>query len=194
MRSTTSMLLAVTLVCGTVTSAVARSPTRGAANNDCFEDLMRGRSDEIVCQFPVRPSATERAELEKTTRGYVKNAQCQVAIRITRAEVSAAINNPDYVFLAPPQPVACEVTTAGKAGDSVLPITATFAPKVTIKDGKAIDATPGLGNVTGVPRALSWPVEAWVNSGIGIKGNMLMVINAWLDHMRNDQPKRQAMR
>ena len=38
-----------------------------------------------------------------------------------------------------------------------IPISATFAPKIVIKGGTATDANPGLADVTGVPRALSWP-------------------------------------
>ncbi len=173
-------------------SAQAAKPGHGAL--DCFADLMRGRSDEIVCEFPIQPSAQERADLEKQSRGFVKNARCSVSIRISRAVVMAAVNTPDYVFEAPAQPVQCEVTALWRDTESVLPISAVFAPKVTIKDGKAVEASPGLGDVKGVPRALSWPVETWVNSGIGIKSNMLQVINAWLDHMRHQAPHNHAQR
>jgi hypothetical protein len=164
---------------------------------DCFADLMRGSSEEIVCEFPLRPNASERADLEKQSRGYVKDATCTVSIRIARSAILAAVHTPDYEFIAPPQPVACQVTAQWreKSPPSVMPISATFAPKVMIRAGKAIDATPGLGDVQGVPRALSWPVETWVNSGIGIKGNMLQVINAWLDHMRTTRAgQKQALR
>jgi hypothetical protein len=155
--------------------------------DDCFANLTSGRSQEIICNFPLKPSATERAELEKLTRGYLKDVSCKVAIRIERSQVTAAIHTPDTVFASPPQPVACDVTAAFSDKPTVVPISATFAPKVTIKGGKAVDATPGLANVEGVPRALSWPVEKWLNSGIGIQTEMLIVINAWLDYMRRNK-------
>jgi hypothetical protein len=183
---TTIALLALVL------PANAAKPGPGAL--DCFADLMRGKSETIVCEFPLQPSAQERAELEKQSRGYVKNARCTVSIQISRAAVMAAVHSTDYVFEAPAQPVTCEVTALWRETESVMPISAAFAPKVTIKDGRAIDATPGLADVKGVPRALSWPVETWVNSGIGIKSNMLQVINAWLDHMRHNGPRKQAQR
>jgi hypothetical protein len=184
-------LITVPLAAG---PAQAAKPGTPGAAVDCFADLMRGQSEEIVCTFPLQPSAAERAELEKASRGYVKNAQCSVQIRVSRETVMAAVHTPDYEFVAPAQPVQCEVTAQLKEQPSVLPISATFAPRVKIKGGKAIDATPGLADVKGVPRALSWPVETWVNSGIGIKSNMLQVINAWLDHMRHTTPRRQALR
>ena len=190
----------------TISASIARSvfglgllaglaaPAAAAKPSDCFDDLMRGRSAEIVCSFPLQPNAQERAELEKQSRGYVKSAECTVSIRIQRALITAAIENQEHVFQAPAQPVQCTVTALWDKAVKVIPITATFAPKIIIKGGVATDANPGLADVTGVPRALSWPVEAWVNSGVGIKGNRLKVINAWLDYMRRTSLQRQAQR
>lgn len=165
----------------------ARPPGAAAGGLDCFADLMRGTSDAIVCDFPLQPNAAERADLEKQSRGYLKNASCTVSVRIPRSAVLAAVNTPDYVFKTNPQPVRCMITVhwREKSGPETLPISATFAPHVTIRGGKAIDTMPGLADITGVPRPLSWPVETWVNSGIGIRSNMLQIINAWLDHMRH---------
>jgi hypothetical protein len=179
---------------GLAALAWAASPATAAKPSDCFDDLMRGRSAEIVCSMPLIPSPQERAELEKQSRGYVKSAECTVSIRIERALIQAAIDSQEHVFQAPAQPVQCTVTALWDKETKTIPIAATFAPKIVIKGGTATDANPGLANVTGVPRALSWPVEAWVNSGIGIKGNMLKVINAWLDHMRRASVQRQAQR
>lgn len=174
--------------------AMTAAPAAAADPQDCFENLMRGRSTQFRCTLPLTPSPGERAELEKVSRGYLKNVACTVTIDIARAELDAVVDRPDHVFQAGKQPVACEVTADWRGEITRLPISATFAPKVVMKDGKAADAVPGLGDVTGVPRALSWPVEAWVNSGIGIKSNMLKVIDAWVGHMRATSPRRQAMR
>ena len=40
-------------------------------------------------------------------------------------------------------------------------------------------ATPGLGNVTGVNRYLSWPVVQYVNYSPGIRRDMIAIINAY---------------
>ena len=156
---------------------------------DCFADLERGTSDYIVCAFPLNPSPNERAELEKQTSGFLKDVVCTVAIRVERALVKAAITTPEYLFEAPPQPVACNVTMPGKSGptptpDQIIPITGTFAPRVTIKDGVAIEATPGLGEVTGVSRIISLPVVAYVNRAQFLRDGMLKIVNAWMAHMR----------
>jgi hypothetical protein len=167
-----------------------------AAANDCFADLMSGTAPDIVCQFPVRMTEEERAELEKTTRGYFKGATCLVSIRIDRALIAVTVDAVDHTFQSPPQPVTCDVIgqLSDKEPPKTYPITGTFAPRVVLKDGRAVEATPGLGNVAGVPRVVSWPVETWVNRGGTVRTGMLQAINAWLDHMRQRAPQRAAQR
>lgn len=177
-----------------LTAACAMTAEPAAAADDCFDDLMRGQGAEIACRFPVRMSETERRELAATTRGYVVDATCTVDIRVLRTSVTAAIDTPEHIFEAPPQPVACSVTTASKAGETVHPITGTFAPRVVFKGGVAVEATPGLGNIAGVPRPVSWPVEMWVNRGATVRDGMLKVVNAWVAHMRTTRRPRSAQR
>lgn len=166
-----------------------------ASMNDCFADLEKGNSPQIVCDFPLQPSAAERAEMEKQTAGYVKNVTCTVSIRIERALITTAINAPEHQFEAPPQPVACNVTMPGSAKppalaqDTIVPITGMFAPKVTIKDSVAVHATPGLTDVKGVSRILSVPVVAYVNRAGFLRDGMLKVVNAWMTHMRVKKAK-----
>ncbi len=80
------------------------------------------------------------------------------------------------MFAAPPQPVRCELETS----DKPITIEATFAPRVVIKDGVAVDATPGLANVTGVNSYLAWPVVEYVNRSATVRDEMLKMINAYL--------------
>lgn len=161
----------------------------------CFEDLERGTGSHIVCDFPLQPSPAERAEMEKQTSGFVKNVVCTVSVRVERALINTAISAPDYQFEAPPQPVACNVTMPGRAKapaiaeDTIVPISGTFAPKVTIKDRVAIHATPGLGDVKGVSQIISIPVVAYINRAGFLRDGMLKVINAWMTHMRAAKTK-----
>lgn len=181
------------IVAGCALLAVASLPGEAAPRasmSDCFADLEKGKSQQIVCEFPLQPSPAERAEMEKQTMGYVKNVACTVSIKVERASITTAINTPDYQFDAPPQPVACNVTMPGHAKapavaeDTIVPITGTFAPKVTIKDSVAVHATPGLNDVKGVSRIISVPVVAYVNRAGFLRDGMLKVINAWMVHMR----------
>lgn len=148
--------------------------------DDCFEQLEKGNGTEIVCHFPLKLSPIEQAELEKGSRGYIKNVDCLMTIRIARADVDAAIGAADHIFQSPEQPVACTVTTHKSRVD----ITATFAPRVVFKGDTAVEATPGLANVKGVTRVISWPVVQFVNRWPSIRKGLLQVVNAYRTHRR----------
>lgn len=185
MRGWTLAAFVLAMAGATLAPGIALAkPGKAASMLDCFADLARGKGTEIVCEFPIKPSDAERAEMEKQTAGYLKDAICTVSIRIERALVMAAVETPDYQFQAPPQPVACNVTMPGKAGDQIIPIGGTFAPLVTIQAGVATMATPGLGGITGVSRLISVPVTAYINRAGFLREGMLKTVNVWLVHLR----------
>jgi hypothetical protein len=173
------------IACGAASPAFAKAASMAA----CFADLERGTALEIVCEFPLQPSPAERAEMEKQTSGYLKDASCVVSIRVARSLVAGAIETPDTVVQVPPQPVACKVTMPGKTADTVTDITSTFSPKVTIKGGVAVEATPGLGDVKGVSRIISWPAVAYINRAGFLRTGMLKTVNAWMTHLRTAKAK-----
>ena len=142
---------------------------------DCFEAFLSETGEEIRCVFPTRMSADEKAEIEKVTRGLLKDASCEVEIKLPRKLVAEALAaTGDHVFEAPAQNSRCEVVTS----KATFPVAMTFAPKVTFKEGIAIEATPNLDNVTGMPKALWWPVAYWVNSSSMIEDTTLKIVNA----------------
>lgn len=154
----------------------ARQP---AKITDCFWQLEHGRDREIDCLFPTRLTEVEKGDLRRLTRERLQDATCVVSIRIDRALLTAAIVADDLEFVAPPQAVRCELVTP----DSRIPINGTFAPRISIRGGQAVDATPGLDNVDGVPSYLSWPVVQYVNRSSGIRDNVLTFINAYRAHL-----------
>lgn len=153
---------------------------------NCFSALRQSGQTRLVCQHKAWMTGDEKADFVKLTRGYLLDATCLVSVDMDRAIIDEAMVASDRVFELPPQPVSCSLTTSG----GPMTISGTFAPKVTFKDGFAIDATPGLGNVTGVNSYLAWPVVAYVNSAMRIKGEMAAMINAF----RAQSTKRQASR
>jgi hypothetical protein len=157
-------------------AAVAGEPTKRPEVNNCFWELARGQGSELVCAYPAGLAEQERSEQRRLTRERLQDARCTVSIRIARAVVARALNEPDHVFQAPPQPVVCEITTRTKP----FTIEATFAPRVVIKDGIAVDATPGLADVTGVNGYLAWPVVQYINRSATVRGGMLEMINSYL--------------
>lgn len=156
----------------------AQTPLQQEA--DCWAQFMESDSKEIACGFPALMEEEDRAKIAKLTRQLFKDASCQITIKLERAIIDDAVKSPDLSFVTPPQPVACEVKTS--RGD--VPVAFTFAPKIEIKGGKAVKASPGMGNVTGVNSWLAWPVVAYVNSAGSIQDVMLRVVNAYLERKR----------
>jgi hypothetical protein len=155
--------------------APAQNP-RAVAARDCLMEIQRGRSPDFTCTWPAGLRDKEREDLKRLTQNTLHDARCAVAVKIERRVVMEALDASDYVFQSPPQPVECEIEM--KDG-KVVPITATFSPRVVFKDGQAVDGTPGLGNIKGVNGYLAWPVEQYVNRAPGVKNEMLRMINLY---------------
>lgn len=146
-----------------------------STSRNCFTEIERGRGQMITCEFPTRLTEEERRELRSLTRDMVHDASCFVSVSIDRAQVSAALVAENLEFTAPPQPVTCEVSTA----DKIYPITGTFTPRIVFQAGEAVQGTPGLADVAGVPGYLSWPVVQYVNRSANVRDGMLRVINGY---------------
>lgn len=170
-----TIVVALALLAPTILLSVEPAVAAGAKDRDCFHQLERGRGPDLVCEFPADLTEEERRDLRSISREIVQDARCVVSIRIDRRLVEEALGAEDTVFEAPPQPVRCDVTTR----EGVTPITATFAPRVVIVGGEAVEASPGLGQVAGVSSLLAWPVVQYVNHAGNIQANMLAVINAF---------------
>ncbi len=185
------LLLPAALIAAPVAMPVhAESAAAPAAPSqaDCFEELRRDGGRDFACTYPAWLTEQERADLEKVTRGYLKNARCLVSIRIERARLAQAMVAPDLEFQSPPQPVSCDITTSS----STFTIKATFAPRVVFKGGEAIEATPGRGGVEGVNKYLAWPVVQYVNRAPGIRADMLKVINGYRNYVRAQRQAREG--
>ena len=173
------VLALLVAVDSTIDPASAEDPRREQTRN-CLAQITGSRSPEIACDYPAWLTEEERSDMRKLTREMLQDLRCTVAIRIKRILVDDAVELTDHTFQAPPQPVTCDLALK----DSTVQITGTFAPRVVIKDGKAVEATPGLADVKGVNSYLAWPVVQYVNYAPGIRKEMLAMINAYLEHLR----------
>jgi hypothetical protein len=153
-------------------------PALPSLSDDCFAEVETGTGPDIACLFRLQPSEAERAELEKGSRGYIKDFSCRLTVRIARSEIDKALVAADYAFKSPEQPVVCTITTYKSTFD----ITGTFAPEVVFKNGVAVSATPGLGNIKGITRVISWPVVQFVNRWPSVREGMLTIVNAYKAH------------
>ena len=156
-----------------------------ALSEDCFAELESLDGRDIACAFPMRLTDEERADLKRVTHEYLRDLTCRLEVRIARKAIDEAMAASDLVFQSPEQPVTCSVTTPKSTFD----VTATFAPRVVFTGDKAVEASPGLANVKGVSRVLSWPVVFYVNRGSGIRTSMLQIVNAYREFARK---KKQA--
>ena len=147
---------------------------------DCFWQLTRGNGKKIKCDFPVRMTPVELKKVQDLTRGVLLDAHCNMVVDIERRLINEAVTTPDHVFEPPAQPVTCAIITRKKN----FPIEFTFRPRVIFKDGKAVQATPGMGAVTRATRVISWPVRQWVNTSDEIEDAMIRIINAYLKQYR----------
>lgn len=180
MSSRSAAIVCFLVVLAGVGQQATAAGSKGELPEDCFEELENGKGVEIACQFPLRLTDQERQDLKRITREYMHDLACTMTIRIARAKIEEAIQATDLVFQSPEQPVTCTVTTK----DSKFDVTGTFSPKVVFKADKAVQGSPGLGNVKGVSRALWWPVALYVNYGPGMRSGLLQVVNAYRDYAR----------
>ncbi|MEQ1716922.1 MAG: hypothetical protein ABL907_13190 [Hyphomicrobium sp.] len=167
--------LAAGLAAGWNAPAHAADPVAGNGTlGACIAAVANGKDTEIICDYRAFLTDAERADMRRLSRGLLQDAACRVTVRIARKQVEEALSRPDHVFEAPPQPVRCDITTK----DGSFPINATFAPRVVFKGGLAVEATPGLANVTGINRYLAWPIVQYVNRSPGVRRDMIQIINA----------------
>lgn len=152
----------------------ARGPGDDGTLEACLAAVTAAAGTEISCTYVALPTEGERADMRRISRGLLQDVRCSVKVKIARALVEPALIATDHVFESPPQPVHCDITT----NDGGFPVEADFAPRVVFKGGKAIEATPGLANVTGINRYLAWPVVQYVNRAPGIRASMIAIINA----------------
>lgn len=183
MRILSSLGVALALVAHAMPATAAQP----SARPDCFAALRHPGGKQLTCTHDAWMTDEERSELQKLTRGYLLDARCTVAVDVARALVDEGLAASDRILDLPPQPVTCQLQTSG----GPMTISGTFAPHVVFKDGFAVDASPGLANVTGVNSYLAWPVVAYVNGARHIKSEMAAMINTF---RAQANPRQQAAR
>lgn len=174
--ATLAVAIGYTLAASPMSGSAARTP---AKITDCFWQVEHGRDATIDCQFPTRLTEQEKADLQRLTRDRLTDATCIVSIRIPRSMLTEAIAAEDHDFAAPPQPVRCELVTR----DGRVPINGTFSPRIEIRLGRAVDASPGLANIEGVPSYVAWPVVQYVNRSAAIRDHILNFVNSYRAHL-----------
>jgi hypothetical protein len=185
-RSTSNgWLTKLRVLCATVVAAgltwlshpaTAASPAAGAAPANCLNQIASGSSPEVICSFPTALGERERAELRRMTGDLFVDARCLVHVRIERRQIAAVLIKPDHVFQASPQQVTCELISSSER----LPVRATFAPRIVIRDGRAVDAHPGMADLTGINELVADPVLQYINQSETIRRQMVGMVNMYI--------------
>ena len=104
------------------------------------------KGEDLTCALTKTwaKSKIKEAESSKLTWGY-GDARCTVEIELSRAAILEAMSADDKKFRAPPHTANCVVESDGKLEK----VTATLAPRITFKDGKAEKVWINLKSVEG---------------------------------------------
>ena len=128
-------------------------------------------------------STLKKGESASLTWGF-GDARCAVDLKLSRADVVAALTKPKHIVQVPEHEVQCLVEQDGKAK----PVVAKLAPKLEFKKGKADKIWINLSEIEG-PTAVKATVNmaASLEDTLGIfHGSMLKSVNRFL-HKRCDQ-------
>ena len=92
------------------------------------------KGDDLKCELTKTwaKSTIKEADSQKLSWGF-GDARCTVKINLGRALIVAAMTSARYKLFVPPHTAHCIVEEEGKPH----PLTATVAPKIVFKDGKA---------------------------------------------------------
>jgi hypothetical protein len=183
----TALVAGAIAVAAVVCSTSRAVEAAGPAPANCINQLTSGSSPEVICSYPTQLGEKERAELRRMTGDLFVDARCLVNIRIERRQITAALIKPDFVFQATPQSVTCDVI----GRDEKLPISATFAPRIVLKGGRAVDAHPGMANLSGLNDMLADPLLQYINQSDAIRAQMVKMVNMYI---ANQQIGAQAFR
>jgi hypothetical protein len=124
-------------------------------------------------------AAIKEADQAKVKWGF-GDARCTVQIHISRALIASALSSggKEYKFWVPPHTANCLVEEGGVAR----PLTATLAPKIVFKNGKAEKIWVNLVSLEGPPtvKATLW-AAAELTDNVGIfHGAMVKSVNRFI--------------
>lgn len=104
------------------------------------------KGDDLKCdvQKTWAKSDLEEGKSKGVSWGF-GDARCKADITLKRADIIAALTLPKYTIKIPPQDVHCVIEREGE----VKPLTATLAPKLKFKNGKADKVWINLESIEG---------------------------------------------
>jgi hypothetical protein len=154
MGGAAGVLMMGTLLLGSAAHALDVLPGEEAALNACDKRLCaivmqkNTKGDDLRCKLTKTwaRSTIKEADSHKLSWGF-GDARCTVEVNVTRASLIAALTGEKDKFRLPTHTVHCVVEQEGKLEK----VTASAAPKIIFKDGKAEKIWINLKEVDGPP-------------------------------------------
>ena len=158
----------------------------GSARSSCIEKLQNPSLKNIDCTLDFYLDKRTQQSLQGNTAGMIRNAACKTRISIAKKIIFTALLN-EKVLQVPRQPVSCNIYSIGEP----LPTKFHIAPKIKFAGGKAVQATPGMSHVLGLPEMLAKLLTDWVNSSQAVESAMLHEVNKSLKSLHAPDPGKQ---
>lgn len=182
-------------LCAALVLAASVCFTGGAASADetekerlrkCEIDICRmvvekkKEGDDLTCDLSKTWAKEDIAEeaKEKKLPWELGDARCAVKLNVARNDIVSAVTDANYTLKVPEQGVDCEV----EQGGTKHPIKLTLAPQIKFKNGEAVEASLGVGNIEApaVVRGVIWSA-AKMEEYFGIfHGDLLKEINSFV--------------
>ncbi len=101
--------------------------------------------DDLACDLSKTWAKEDIAEeaKEKKLPWELGDARCAVKLNVSRNDIVSAVTDAAYTLKVPEQGVDCEV----EQGGTKHPIKLTLAPQIKFKNGEAVEASLGVGNI-----------------------------------------------
>lgn len=157
-----------------LTGPVAHAQT-DEIGQECIDQLGDPSVDRITCTLPFELRQRAREDLIRITGGVLRDAGCLVTVGLERVSIFNALVHAEDLEV-PAQPVQCDVDTDRRPMQARF----TLAPRVWFADGKAVGATPGMGNVRGLPPLLAVILTNWVNNDPQVQRAMVAWVNDYI--------------
>lgn len=107
------------------------------------------------------------------------NTQCNSDIKLSRAELVAAMTKPEHTVEISDQGVSCTIT---REDGEPYNFSIVLSPKISFKDGKAVNAELRWGDLEApsVAKAVLWPATALDNQLNVLNGEIVKMVNTFV--------------
>lgn len=144
----------------------------------CSQVFNNPHQEAIDCQTGFHLDPVQRGKLAQASYGMFSDLTCSARILGSRSDILRRARAGGDVRL-PPQTMRCRLTAQGQ------PFTIHFhlAPMVRVDKGRAVDASLGVSQVTGIPEPAATLVAEVLNSEPNLRRTLVQAANDILPNL-----------